>query len=158
MLKVHLITILPRFTTVRSSLQMEAAIIGDAPTNVRHILHITEAECLFNLLKERKTLTVGGGLSCHSFLRRLMFLSSVFFPVRVDSAGFIGTAWCVSRAAFLARTLVFGLVRGGGRATRCKPLRTRRGSAPHRDQVAQENEVLRLYNLYQKKIRLNLPK
>ncbi len=158
MLKVHLITILPRFTAVRSSLQMEAAIIGDAPTNVRHILHITEAECLFNLLKEWKTLTVGGGLSCHSFLRRLMFFPSVFFPVRVDSAGFIGTAWCVSRAAFLARTLVFGLVRGGGRATRCKPLRTRRGSAPHRDQVAQKNEVLRLYNLYQTKIRWNLPK
>lgn len=124
--------------------------IRDAPT--RQILHVTEAECLFNLLKEWKTLTVGGGLSCHSFLRRLLFFPSVFFPVRVDSAGFIGAARCVSRAAFLARTLVFGLGGRGARdALRATEDETRQRAAPWSSRA--KKKIVLLYTRYQKKIK-----
>jgi len=98
--------------------------IRDAPT--RQILNVTEADCSFNLLKEWKNLTVGGGLSCHSFLERLLFFSNVFFPVRVDSAGFIGAVRCVSRAAFLARTLVFGWGAGARDVLRATENETRK--------------------------------
>lgn len=88
--------------------------ITDAPT--RQNLNVTEAECSFNL-KEWKNLTVGGGLSCHSFLKRLLFFSQCLFSRARGFGGvYRGCSVCVSRCISRAHSRIrFG---GGGGARR----------------------------------------
>lgn len=102
--------------------------IRDAPT--RQILHVTEAECLFNLLKEWKTLTVGGGLSCHSFLRRLLFFSQCLFSRARGFGGFYrGCSVCVSRCISRAHSRIRF---GGAGGARCAASHWGRDTAARR--------------------------
>lgn len=101
--------------------------IRDAPT--RQILNVTEAECSFNL-KELKNLTVGGGLSCHSFLKRLLFFFPMsFFPcawIRRGLSGLFG----VCLALHFSRALSYSVWGGGGARRSANQNERRKCAAP----------------------------